>query len=283
MEMLQLRYFYESAIGGSFSKTAKKYMVPVSSVSASVKRLEQELGVELFARTGNRILLTEKGKQFLMVVGESLMQLDTGVNRLLSDPTREGKLSVLACSSRRTLTEHIMKFHQIYPSVTFKVTFEDAPENYDKYDLIISEPKEALREYAWFPWRKFALRVVAAETDPLCRGTVTVRQLKDRMFVVTNSQRGGFKMFSRACKEQGFSPKVLLECDDYDCWIRALRMGDCLGLTVGNQEEPRSPGLRYLTVSDFNAEYVSNVYYKKEKYQGNIKFFVDFLEGAAWK
>ena len=69
MEMLQLRYFYESAMEESFSKTARKYMVPVSSVSASVKRLEQELGVELFTRTGNRILLTEKGKQFLTVVG----------------------------------------------------------------------------------------------------------------------------------------------------------------------------------------------------------------------
>jgi len=55
-------------------------MVPGSSASASVKRLEQKLGVELFVRTGNRILLTEKGKQFLSVVEESLSQLDTGVN-----------------------------------------------------------------------------------------------------------------------------------------------------------------------------------------------------------
>jgi len=78
--MPQLRYFYESAMAESFSKTARKYMVPGSSASASVKRLEQKLGVELFVRTGNRILLTEKGKQFLSVVEESLSQLDTGVN-----------------------------------------------------------------------------------------------------------------------------------------------------------------------------------------------------------
>ena len=48
MEMLQLRYFYDSARTESFSKTAKKYMVPVSSVSASIKRLEKELDTELF-------------------------------------------------------------------------------------------------------------------------------------------------------------------------------------------------------------------------------------------
>lgn len=47
MEFLQLRYFYESAQNENFAKTAEKFMVPASSVSASVKRLEQELGVEL--------------------------------------------------------------------------------------------------------------------------------------------------------------------------------------------------------------------------------------------
>ena len=43
MELLQLRYFFESAKSESFSKTAEKYMVPITSVSASVKRLEREL------------------------------------------------------------------------------------------------------------------------------------------------------------------------------------------------------------------------------------------------
>ena len=48
MELLQLRYFFDSAKTESFAKTAEKYMVPASSVSASVKRLEKELGCKLF-------------------------------------------------------------------------------------------------------------------------------------------------------------------------------------------------------------------------------------------
>ena len=47
MELLQLRYFYESAKHENFAKTAEKYMVPASSISASVKRLEDELGCKL--------------------------------------------------------------------------------------------------------------------------------------------------------------------------------------------------------------------------------------------
>ena len=63
MEFLQLRYFYESARTQSLSKTASKYMVPASSVSASIKRLEGELGCQLFERTANRITLSESGKR----------------------------------------------------------------------------------------------------------------------------------------------------------------------------------------------------------------------------
>jgi hypothetical protein len=48
MEFLQLRYFYENAKNKSFALTAKKHMVPTSSVSAAIKRLETELGTKLY-------------------------------------------------------------------------------------------------------------------------------------------------------------------------------------------------------------------------------------------
>ena len=70
MELLQLRYFQESAVNGSFAKTAEAHSVPATSVSAAVKRLEKELGCSLFDRTCNRIQLNENGKLFLKTVEE---------------------------------------------------------------------------------------------------------------------------------------------------------------------------------------------------------------------
>jgi hypothetical protein len=43
MELLQLRYFLETAKNQSFTKTAEKFYVPTTSVSASIKRLEEEI------------------------------------------------------------------------------------------------------------------------------------------------------------------------------------------------------------------------------------------------
>ena len=64
MEFLQLRYFYETAQNENLAKTAEKFMVPASSVSASIKRLENELGAKLFERSANRILFNENGNLF---------------------------------------------------------------------------------------------------------------------------------------------------------------------------------------------------------------------------
>ena len=284
MEMLQLRYFYESAITESFSKTAQKYMVPASSVSASVRRLEQEMGTELFTRTGNRIVLNETGKRFLETVSNTLTQLDIAVNAISEQPAQKQTISILARCTRETLVAWTVRFYRQNPSVSFRVAFDDSPENYENYDMIITSPTEGLEGYESFLWRKFMIRVEALETDPLCRGPVSLLQLRDRVYVTTGPQKGGFQVFQKACERQGFTPKVFLECDDYDCRTRALKSGLCLGLNLASvNEESRVDNMQFLTVTDFNEELAIYVYYKKEKYEGNVKAFLELLENNALK
>lgn len=282
MEMLQLRYFYESAVTESFSKTAQKYMVPASSVSASVRRLEQELGTDLFKRAGNRIELNENGRRLLETVSNALTQLDVTVDAISRQPAQKQTISILARCTRETLVYWTTRFYRMYPSVSFKMTFEDTPENYGEYDIIVSSHEVGLENYESFLWRKFAIYVEAVDTDPLCRGSVTLSKLRDRVFVTTSSQRGGFKAFVKACEQQGFSPKVFLECDDYDCRTKALLTGICLGLNFGNQDEnSRNANTQFLMISDFREELAINVYYKKENCNGNIERFVDLLKSSA--
>ena len=281
MELLQLRYFYESAMAESFSKAAQKYMVPASSVSASVRRLEQELGMELFARTGNRVLLNEKGREFLSSISNVLSQLDMSVSALSAKPTEKQTLSILVRCTRQTVVRQTLNFQKLYPSVFFKLAFEDTPENYSNYDLIVSTAGDILNGYEHFQLRKFTIRIEALETDPLCQRTVTLSQLRDRLFVTTNTQRGSFEIFAQACKKKGFTPKIFLECDDYSCRNMAVQSGTCLGLTMGTTMSSGLANVQYLSVSDFNEEIVSNVYYRQEVYDGNIKLFLDFLKSTA--
>ena len=65
MTIQQCRYVLEIAKSGSFSKAAKQLFIAQSSLSVSVKTLEQELGIQIFDRSGNGASLTDAGAEFI--------------------------------------------------------------------------------------------------------------------------------------------------------------------------------------------------------------------------
>src|SRR6202161_755496 len=65
MELRQLEYFVAVAAELNFSRTAQRIHVVQSALSASVGRLEKELGTKLFDRSKRQIALTAAGEVFL--------------------------------------------------------------------------------------------------------------------------------------------------------------------------------------------------------------------------
>src|SRR4051812_25650299 len=61
MELRQLEYFVAVADEGSFTRASERVLVAQSGVSAQVRRLERELGVELLDRSGRSVSLTDAG------------------------------------------------------------------------------------------------------------------------------------------------------------------------------------------------------------------------------
>jgi len=62
MTLQQLSYFVAAVEHGSFSAAAEALHMAQPSLSEQIRRLEAELGVPLFARTGRRLELTEAGR-----------------------------------------------------------------------------------------------------------------------------------------------------------------------------------------------------------------------------
>src|SRR4051794_5315683 len=65
MTLQQLTYFLSAVEHGSFSAAAESLHMAQPSLSEQIRRLEAELGVPLFARTGRRLELTEAGRLLL--------------------------------------------------------------------------------------------------------------------------------------------------------------------------------------------------------------------------
>jgi DNA-binding transcriptional LysR family regulator len=75
MELRQLEYFVAVAAELNFSRAAQRIHVVQSALSASVGKLEKELGVELFDRSKRQIALTAPGETFLQHAREVIQTM----------------------------------------------------------------------------------------------------------------------------------------------------------------------------------------------------------------
>ena len=65
MTLIQLKYVVEVASAGTVSKAAENLYIAQPSLTASVKELENELGITIFNRTNKGVILTTEGEEFL--------------------------------------------------------------------------------------------------------------------------------------------------------------------------------------------------------------------------
>lgn len=278
MELLQLRYFQESAENGSFAKTAKAYSVPATSVSAAVKRLEKELGCSLFDRTCNRIQLNENGKLFLKTVEEILRKLEQSVYALRPEVDDNRQIRMLVRTTRREITDAIIAFRQKYPKAVFCTVFDFSEPGYDNYDIVIDEQKDDYSGYDRFLFMRTRIRIKAAAKNPLCGKPLTLRQLASASFISIGEQNSMNKILINACRQAGFHPNIAIQCNDIKCYEECLAAD--VGIALG-REYPNavlSDRIRYLNVTDFDEVQTICCYYKSASAYGIVGDFLRFLQ-----
>jgi DNA-binding transcriptional LysR family regulator len=91
LDMTTLRSFVAVAEQGGVTRAAATLNLTQSAVSMQLKRLEEMLGVELFDRTGRRLVLTASG-ELLLTYARRLMELNDEAVGRLTDALYEGEL-----------------------------------------------------------------------------------------------------------------------------------------------------------------------------------------------
>ena len=74
MTIQQCKYVLSIAETGSFNEAAKQLFIAQSTLSLSIKALEQELGIKIFERAGSGVYLTDEGTEFLRYAGQIVRQ-----------------------------------------------------------------------------------------------------------------------------------------------------------------------------------------------------------------
>ncbi len=81
MTITQCKYVLKIAECGSFNEAAKQLFIAQSSLSVSVRQLEEEFDIKIFERSGNGVYLTEEGAEFVRYARCITEQNDFIVNR----------------------------------------------------------------------------------------------------------------------------------------------------------------------------------------------------------
>ena len=277
MELLQLRYFYESAQTENFAKTAEKFMVPPSSVSASVKRLEKELNITLFDRTSNTIKLNADGHSFAEALGEIFEKLDSAIVQINEGQEEKIELSVLIRARRKWITDLILEYKSTHPDVHFRIFNDYDVSDFSKFDIIVDEQSDIYNKFERFLLSIERICVKASKNSPLVGKKLLFKQLREYPFIMTRKGNGMRKLLEAAGKRNGFVPDVAVECNDYICMTKYVEAG--MGLTLGSYralDENTSKNIVPLDITDFSE--VQSVYAYHRKFKAKDKALKDFCE-----
>jgi DNA-binding transcriptional LysR family regulator len=131
MTLQQLEYFLAAVEHGSFSAAADALRMAQPSLSEQVRRLEAELGVELFTRVGRGLVLTEAGQTLRPHAEEVVAAAEDARNSVAEVRAIRGgtvSLGMFGDAPYYLLTEVIEEFRSRHPGVRVRIVGQNSSE-----------------------------------------------------------------------------------------------------------------------------------------------------------
>ncbi len=118
-----LKTFEAAARHASFTQAAEELCVTQGAVSHQVKALEAELGLKLFNREHQRLVITEAGRTYLEVVRDALDRIAAGTERLLQRQSA-GALTVSTSPNfaSKWLVHRLARFATAHPGIDLRIS-----------------------------------------------------------------------------------------------------------------------------------------------------------------
>lgn len=130
MELQQIRYFLSVCEHGGFSRAAQACGVSQPALTTAVKRLEQEVGGDIFHREGKRLVLSELGRlvkphlEKLFDEKDAAMEVARNFRLLRATPLRIGVMPTIGPAR---IARQLYAFRAAHPGIDVAVS--EAPLN----------------------------------------------------------------------------------------------------------------------------------------------------------
>ncbi|PKM05446.1 MAG: HTH-type transcriptional regulator CysB [Gammaproteobacteria bacterium HGW-Gammaproteobacteria-6] len=250
MKLQQLRYIWEVAHHDlNVSATAQSLYTSQPGISKQIRLLEDELGVEVFSRSGKHLTrVTPAGERIIQTAGEILRKVDS-IKQIAQEFSNERKgnltLATTHTQARYALPPIISRFIQRYPDVSLHM-HQGTPIQICEMTVdgtadfaIATEALELFSDLVMMPCYRWNRCVIVPKGHPLTRlDKLSLEALAEHPLVTYVFGFTGRSKLDEAFSDRGLSPKVVFTAADADVIKTYVRLGLGVGIVAKMAVDP---------------------------------------------
>ena len=258
MKLQQLRYIWEVAHHDlNVSATAQSLFTSQPGISKQIRLLEDELGVEIFARSGKHLThVTTVGESIIQMAGEILRKADA-IKQVAQEYSNEkiGTLSLATThtQARYALPSIVSEFRQTYPEVALHIN-QGTPTQIAELAAtgavdfaIATEGLELFNDLVMMPCYRWNRSVVVPEGHSLiaiaqAAGGLTLTDLAAEDIVTYVFGFTGRSRLDDSFDQAGLTPNVVFTATDTDVIKTYVRLGVGVGIIATMALDPAVDG-----------------------------------------
>ncbi len=244
MKLQQLRYIWEVAHHDlNVSATAQSLYTSQPGISKQIRLLEDELGVEVFARSGKHLThITPAGEAILQTAGEVLRKVES-IKQVAQEYSNEkkGSLSIATThtQARYALPETISSFIERYPEVSLHM-HQGTPMQISEMAAdgtvdfaIATEALELFSDLVMMPCYRWNRCILVPRNHPLAQiSELSLEDVAAHPIVTYVFGFTGRSRLDEAFIARGLVPKVVFTAADADVIKTYVRLGLGIGIVA---------------------------------------------------
>lgn len=260
MELRDLKSFIEVANHQSFTKAAAHSYLSQPSFSKAVKKIEEELHVELFDRSTRHLRLTDAGRivyQQGQKALSSLSELKILLDELMDIATGEIKIGIPPLIGTLFFPDIARRFHENYPNVSLQLVElgakrigELVADGQIDLGMIVLPTNET--SFNSYPFVTDEFVVYVHKDHPVTRRcAVSLHELKEENFILFSKEFTLHDYIKQACLDAGFKPTVTYQSSQWDLIIELVSSN--LGVTLLPKSiyyKQNNPNVRIIPLSE---------------------------------
>jgi len=296
MKLQQLRYIVEVANHDlNVSATAQALFTSQPGVSKQIRLLEDELGVEIFVRSGKHLTqVTQVGQQIIDMATQVLRQ--TSVIKQIADECSNeasGELTIATThtQARYALPSIIQAFRNTYPEVALHMK-QGTPEQIAELAAsgaadfaIATEGMELFKDLVMMPCYEWNRSVVVPKDHPLAikagmPNALTLQDIADYPIVTYVFGFTGRSRLDDAFQAVSLTPNVVFTATDTDVIKTYVRLGFGVGIIASMAyDESQDGDLVRIDASHLFASSVTHIGFRRGTFLR--RYMLDLIESFA--